>query len=355
MPDYLTEFAEKGYSSPVVDTEATGLGGLMNTAMSRNSNSSSAFFASGASPMGGLDGEPKGSPVCSRSANPFSSAHHCLAADGRFSTVSENTSMTTITSANAPAVFNFQSNEVRTVTVDDQVWFVAADVCAALGVKNHREAIRHLDEDEKGVISNDTPGGRQGTSVVNESGLYALVLRSRKPEAKKFTKWVTSEVLPQIRKTGKYEPAPYSVNPTDKLTKEQADTLRDLLTSAVKRLPHEKQAGAAIQGWSKLKSHFGVAYREIPQSEFSEAVSLLSRHIAEWEVVEEFDAAAELQRYLASGRFFVTLVDGNITMRAVPRDAFVIPPEKFANVLREPGAVPREFLPAIISAAASRL
>lgn len=81
------------------------------------------------------------------------------------------------------------------------------------------------------------------------------------------------------------EQAAYRQNHGDLLTKEQADVLRDMLTGAVKRLPKEAQAKAMIQGWAKLKSHFGVSYRQIPQGEFVEAVSLVARHVTEWEVL----------------------------------------------------------------------
>ena len=83
-------------------------------------------------------------------------------------------------------------------------WFVAVDVCAALGVGNSRQALSYLDDDEKGVITNDTLGGKQEMATVNEPGLYSLILRSRKPEAKKFKRWITHEVIPSIRKTGQY-------------------------------------------------------------------------------------------------------------------------------------------------------
>ena len=106
---------------------------------------------------------------------------------------------------NAPTVFNFESHQVRMVTRDDgEPWFVAADVCDALGLENSRDATKRLDDDEKGVGSIDTLGGAQDLTVINESGLYSLILGSRKPEAKKFKKWVTSEVLPAIRKSGSY-------------------------------------------------------------------------------------------------------------------------------------------------------
>jgi prophage antirepressor-like protein len=116
--------------------------------------------------------------------------------------------------ANALTPFNFGQFAIRTTTVGDAVWFSAADVCDVLGIKNHRDSLQHIDEDEKGVVSSDTLGGQQKISVVNESGLYALVLRSRKPEARKFAKWVTSEVLPAIRKTGSYSVAPVQKAPS---------------------------------------------------------------------------------------------------------------------------------------------
>lgn len=108
------------------------------------------------------------------------------------------------TSAPPALAFAMDGHQLRVVLQNDDPWFVASDVCSTLAINNHREAVRHLDDDEKGVISNDTLGGKQSTTVVNESGLYALVLRSRKPEAKRFRRWVTHDVLPSIRRTGSY-------------------------------------------------------------------------------------------------------------------------------------------------------
>ena len=98
--------------------------------------------------------------------------------------------------------FQFDSTRVRTIT-DDQgsIWFVAADVCEALKIRNNREAISRLDDDEKGISRLATIGGKQSLTIINESGLYSLILTSRKPEAKAFKKWITSEVLPSIRDT----------------------------------------------------------------------------------------------------------------------------------------------------------
>lgn len=123
-------------------------------------------------------------------------------------------------------VFNFNGqNQVRTILREGEPWFVAKDVCDILELKNNREAISTLDEDERGSvrISDGTSpaGGNPNVNIINESGLYALMMRSNKPQAKVFRKWVTSEVLPAIRKTGRYEvPVQPAVQP---LIKERVD------------------------------------------------------------------------------------------------------------------------------------
>jgi prophage antirepressor-like protein len=99
--------------------------------------------------------------------------------------------------------FSFDQKQVRVIQRDGEPWFVAVDVCKVLGLSNPTEAVRHLDDDEKSTLS-ITEGKYSKANAVNESGLYTLVMRSNKPEAKKFRKWVTSTVLPSIRKTGAY-------------------------------------------------------------------------------------------------------------------------------------------------------
>lgn len=108
-------------------------------------------------------------------------------------------------------VFDFDGLEVRVVASDsNDLWFVAKDVCDVLELSNVSQSLARLDDDEKGITTVDTLGGNQDLSIINESGMYSLVLTSRKPEAKKFKKWVTSEVLPSIRKTGSYSTKPLS-------------------------------------------------------------------------------------------------------------------------------------------------
>lgn len=111
-------------------------------------------------------------------------------------------------------VFSFENHEVRTVAgADGDPWWVAADVCRVLEITKPENAYGRLDPDEKGTRIIGTPGGPQSMTVINESGLYSLILTSRKPEAKRFKKWVTSEVLPSIRKTGKYAVGDGGINP----------------------------------------------------------------------------------------------------------------------------------------------
>lgn len=98
----------------------------------------------------------------------------------------------------------YKNSPVRIVKKDGEPWFVAKDVCDILALGNPRSSIALLDEDERGVHSMDTPSGKQEMGIISEAGLYSLIIRSRKPEAKAFKRWVTHEVLPSIRKTGAY-------------------------------------------------------------------------------------------------------------------------------------------------------
>jgi len=93
---------------------------------------------------------------------------------------------------------------IRTLTIDGEPWFVAADVCKALELGNPSMTVERLDADEKGISSIDTLGGKQRMAIINEPGLYSVILCSRKPEAKAFKRWITHEVIPAIRKYGGY-------------------------------------------------------------------------------------------------------------------------------------------------------
>lgn len=100
--------------------------------------------------------------------------------------------------------FEFKGRAVRSVTKDGEPWFVAKDICGVLGITKYRDAITKLDADERESLRVDTLGGSQDMTCVSEPGLYRLIARSDKPQAKAFLRWVTHEVLPAIRKTGSF-------------------------------------------------------------------------------------------------------------------------------------------------------
>lgn len=102
-------------------------------------------------------------------------------------------------------LFNFNGSNIRTLLIENEPYFVGKDVAEVLGYSNNRKALAdHVDEEDKGVTKCDTLGGKQNLTVINESGLYSLILSSKLPQAKEFKRWVTSEVLPTIRKHGTY-------------------------------------------------------------------------------------------------------------------------------------------------------
>ena len=141
-------------------------------------------------------------------------------------------------------VFEYGESKVRVVIKNGEPWFVARDVCDILKHTNSRVAVDRLDDDEKGVSKVYTPGGLQEMTVVSESGLYTLVLTSNLPEAKRFKRWVTHEVLPAIRQTGQYV-AGY------KIPRTYPEALRlaaDLAEQNEKLLPKAKSYDQFISG-----------------------------------------------------------------------------------------------------------
>lgn len=200
----LTAPALPAYFPAVAEKEATGISLLKWSGDSRTAFALRLFCRLGASSFGRPGGRGRKARRCSTGkANSRSVALPIslgLAVTYRnWSTTMENAPI----GASAPAVFNFNSHEVRIIDRNGEPWFVAVDVCNALGYLNTSKAIGdHLDADEKANESLGLAGSP--ANIISESGLYALVLRSRKPEARKFAKWVTAEVLPALRKTGAY-------------------------------------------------------------------------------------------------------------------------------------------------------
>lgn len=117
-------------------------------------------------------------------------------------------------------IFKYENNDVRTVELNGEPWFVGKDVAAVLEYSNPRKALAdHVDQEDKGVTKCDTLGGVQELTIINESGLYSLILSSKLPTAKQFKRWVTSEVLPSIRKNGGYIAGQEQLTPSELMAK----------------------------------------------------------------------------------------------------------------------------------------
>lgn len=134
--------------------------------------------------------------------------------------------------------FSYDDQPVRVVTIDGEPWFVLADLCRVLDVANPRNVATRLADDMKGVRRVDTPGGAQEMTIVSEAGMYEVVIRSDKPEAATFRRWITAEVLPQIRKTGSYAPAPMFQLP-------------QTYSEALRALAREVEAREAMETYAK--------------------------------------------------------------------------------------------------------
>jgi prophage antirepressor-like protein len=217
-----------------------------------------------------------------------------------------------------PQLFNYGEQEVRVLIEGGEPWFSAEDVCRILGLRNPTMAVGRLDNDEKGLRTMDTPGGRQSMWTVNEYGLYSLVLGSRKSEAKTFKRWITHEVIPSIRTTGFYSTG---LTPTEALLhsvellakqerelnvvkqaqlKSQAALMEHefALTTLDQRVTHEitlttreqKQIQGAVnsrahtiglpdlyrQIYGTLKKQFGIpSYRDLKRSDLTKAFEFI--------------------------------------------------------------------------------
>lgn len=149
-------------------------------------------------------------------------------------------------------IFNFRGQDVRTVIINNEPYFVGKDVAEILGYTNPRQALKnHVDEDDKGVSKCDTPGGKQDLVIINESGMYSLVLSSKLPQAKEFKRWVTSEVLPTIRKNGMYATDELLDNP-------------DFAIATLQKLKEEREAKKQLEAQIEA---------DRPKVIFSDAVS----------------------------------------------------------------------------------
>lgn len=248
-----------------------------------------------------------------------------------------------------PTVFNFGDSAVRTLDRDGEIWFVAADVCAAIGHTNPSVVVRRLDDDEKGVSILRTLGADPNKSlgvelnIINESGLYKLILRSNKPEAKKFTKWVTAEVLPAIRKTGRYEAHPASTE-APRLEDWHSKAIAGAINKRVQdRLGGKNETSAHRAGrsycYAKLQRRFGViSTHNIAARDFDEAMRYIECMAleGEWLPASKRDrpALTEPASPLSGWRFLCTFAeDGQPQFMPVAKDAFVIPASELRDMV----------------------
>lgn len=166
--------------------------------------------------------------------------------------------------------FQFDTQEVRTLLIDDQPWFFAIDVCNALELRDTNKALIGLDDDEKREHEQYSGSGRKPV-LINESGLYSLILRSRKAEAKRFKKWVTAEVLPAIRQHGRYDIATATIG-TDGL-----HILHELIGKKIHVLPGATKRQARAKLWSLVHTRFNVPRAEmIPAAELESACNFIA-------------------------------------------------------------------------------
>lgn len=176
------------------------------------------------------------------------------------------------------STFNFESNSIRTLAIDNEPWFVAKDVCDAIGLTNSRMSLIALDEDEKGVSLIYTPSGQQEMNIVSESGMYTLILRCRDAVKKgsvphRFRKWVTSEVLPQIRKTGSYS----------KTTVDQRTGLRNAVNMLV-----SKKGLIYSDAYHLIHHRFNVeSIEDLTLEQLPQAVEYVHRIVLEGELIIE--------------------------------------------------------------------
>lgn len=132
-----------------------------------------------------------------------------------------------------PSLFEFETQPVRILDEQDgETWFVAADICRVLEVADVKGAYSRLEDDEKGTRTMGTPGGPQQVVMINEAGLYSLIFTSRKPQAKRFKRWVTHDVLPSLRKTGSYSLGEkLTVNQQISMSKHRLGLMKELMRS----------------------------------------------------------------------------------------------------------------------------
>ena len=228
--------------------------------------------------------------------------------------------------------FHYEGAQIRVLTDSKGApWFIAADLCSCLGIRNPSDALSRLDDDEKGLGSTETLKGQQSLATVNESGLYALVLSSRKPEAKRFKRWITHEVLPAIRLTGSYAvPNLASSQPALPANKQDSVNALLLIGQAIAQVPGVKAGIAMAATLTCIQENTGLSVetlrRTLPAAQapicslnatqlgqrLGMAARVMNQHLAacglqlrnardEWELSERGQQWAEALPYCRQG------------------------------------------------------
>lgn len=193
--------------------------------------------------------------------------------------------------------FKFDQREVRTLLIDGEPWFVAADICASIGIANVSLAVNGradregdgLDMDERGIATVNTLSGDQEMLIVNESGLYSLIFKSRKAEAKRFKKWVTAEVLPAIRKHGRYvdEQGRMPTLVSELIGMSELNVIKGTIRDKAKDVAHAKRRSFHAAMCSRLHTRFNVPRLEmIPADQFEAACNFVAAFALEGEWIE---------------------------------------------------------------------
>ena len=238
--------------------------------------------------------------------------------------------------------FSFEAKPVRTLLIDGEAWFVASDVCAVLELSNTTKALYALDDDERSNFKL----GRQGeVNVINESGLYTLILRCRDAvkkgsKAHAFRKWVTSEVLPAIRKNGRYED---NGGQMDTLIGQTIGTdgfhmLGAVIKGKVVGLPKSAQRRATMKIWAQTHVAFGVrSAADIPADKLDAARNFIAAYVLEGEYLPSSDLRM-LESMTRRDRYMVYLdSEGNRQIMAIPDESCVMSHKQLIKAMVTPG------------------
>ena len=184
---------------------------------------------------------------------------------------------------------NTEFGEIRTITISDEPWFVGKDVAEVLGYSNTRDALnKRVDDEDKGVANCDTLGGTQEMTIINESGLYSLILSSKLPKAKEFKRWVTSEVLPAIRRHGVYAVDEVLNNP-------------DMLISALTELKAERAKRAELEMENAIQRQQLIELN--PKATYYDLVLQCKDLISTTEIAKDYGKSAKwLNKMLADNK-----------------------------------------------------